>query len=769
MTNPRWLRPGFAAAWLAVALVAALYCAQRIAAGNAFESNILGLMPSQMATGVDFATLSGGHFDKTFVILLSHPDQRRGAAMAGELNELLATRTGAVMAGGEQAMVTELREFFRPYRHQLLAPAMRHALETRDAQSLADDLFNELHSPVPSVRLYALIEDPFNLGGSWLQALFPDAGRFGGGAVPTLRHQGEVWHLVRGQLPGSPFEPAGQRAVAAVLADFAERHGDARLLRSGLVFHAAEATRIARAEILTVGAGSLAGILLLVVVVFRGRRPLAAIALTLANSVLIALAVSFAVFDRMHLVTLAFGSTLLGLAVDYCFHFLIKQQVLGSALQAGRLIRRGVLLCAGSSIAAYLIQLLSPFVGLHQFAVFMSAGLVGASATVAVLALYYRAPPAPGFDRWLQLYPGHLAHRYARLARRRWPWLAVLLIAVPAMALYVAGQGSRDDVRLLSTSSAELLDNERQVRELLGGIDGQRYWVVSGESEQQVLARSEQWLDTLTLGTGPAAGVAAAQLIPSLERQRRDHTLVATKLYGPDGALSRLCAMLASDCVEWRRLPGEFRADLVPSGVPAAVAELFPALRLTSQHRGVVLLRHGVAVPAELASAVDRPDVRYVDQVDNLSATLALFRGEAAVLLALFLGLLSLGCLFFHGRDGLLVLASVLVSMVVSLASSATGGVTLFHVLALLLVLGLSLDTAVFYLELGLNGETWLASTLAMATSILAFGLLSLSQVPVLHYFGTVVLSGLLCAWLVTPLFFHLWKPLPRLSTENTS
>jgi predicted exporter len=95
--------------------------------------------------------------------------------------------------------------------------------------------------------------------------------------------------------------------------------------------------------------------------------------------------------------------------------------------------------------------------------------------------------------------------------------------------------------------------------------------------------------------------------------------------------------------------------------------------------------------------------------------------------------------------------------MVVSLTLSAGGGVSLFHVLALLLVLGLAVDTAVFYLELGLDGDSWLASTLATMTSILAFGLLSLSRVPVLHYFGTVVFAGLLCSWLVTPLLFRLW------------
>src|SRR5690606_33127232 len=112
---------------------------------------------------------------------------------------------------------------------------------------------------------------------------------------------------------------------------------------------------------------------------------------------------------------------------------------------------------------------------------------------------------------------------------------------------------------------------------------------------------------------------------------------------------------------------------------------------------------------------------------------------EVSMLLGVFLAVFALACLVFYGRRGLVVLVCVLVSMLGSLALSSSGGATLFHILALLLVMGLTVDTAVFYLELGLDGETWLASTLASLTSILAFGLLALSQVPLLHHFGSVV------------------------------
>ncbi|MEJ2760383.1 MAG: hypothetical protein P8126_02280, partial [Gammaproteobacteria bacterium] len=208
----------------------------------------------------------------------------------------------------------------------------------------------------------------------------------------------------------------------------------------------------------------------------------------------------------------------------------------------------------------------------------------------------------------------------------------------------------------------------------------------------------------------------------------------------------------------WQTQFGAFQAGLVPSRVPPAIASMFPVLQLGNQNTGVVLLRYGARLSeATLDKVNDLEGVRYVDQVRNLSTTLAQYRVQISLLLAVFIGLFALGCFIFYRRQGPLVLTCVLVSMAVSLASSAGGGLTLFHILGLLLVLGLSVDTAVFYLELGLDGESWLASTLAAVTSILAFGLLSLSQVPVLHYFGTVVFSGLLCTWLITPLFFNLW------------
>jgi len=736
-------------------LICAIYCATRILGGGAFESNILGLMPDQML-GPGLHPGIGGQFEKRFVIVLGHPDGNQGSALAQTLQKQLMEQPLLDVDGGDRHTLDELRAFFKPYRHQLLAPQTRGALQTQDADSLASAVVKELYNPVGTLRLYSFAEDPFNLGGAWLQSVFPDAARYRGTAIPSLRADGQIWHLIHGEVRDSPFDLASQQALTSVVERFGAQHDDVDMLFSGMVFHAAEASRIARFEISTVGSGSLLGVLLLVTVIFRSRKALGAIAFTLGSSVLLALTTTFLVFDRVHLVTLAFGSTLLGLAVDYCFHFLIKYRVHGDAQVAGRLIRKGLLIGAASSIAAYLIQLFSPFPGLQQLAVFISAGLVGACCAVAALALCYREPARPEFSAWLAFYGARVEPLYQWLSARRLVAWLLLLALFPALAGYLLWQGSNDDIRLLNTSGKTLLDSERRVQTLLGGIDPRSYWVIEGKDQQQVLARAGRLAAAINDANGTAL-LAVTRVVPPLSDQQRDHALVADKLYGPQGALPALCAMLASDCGEWQSLPGAFRDGLTPENIPAAIADQFPPLAMTNQYRTIALQRQDSDLSQQSVQKLAQlPGVSYVDQVHNLSATLAAFRVEVSMLLVIFLVIFVAACLFFYGRRGLLILASVLVSSTAGLALSASGGITLFHILALLLVTGLAVDTAVFYLELGLNGHTWLASTLAMATSILAFGLLSLSKVPLLHHFGSVVFIGLFCAWLITPLLFQL-------------
>lgn len=82
--------------------------------------------------------------------------------------------------------------------------------------------------------------------------------------------------------------------------------------------------------------------------------------------------------------------------------------------------------------------------------------------------------------------------------------------------------------------------------------------------------------------------------------------------------------------------------------------------------------------------------------------------------------------------------------------------INLFHVLALLLTLGVGIDYSIFFAESGEHRDsTMLAVLLSTITTLLSFGLLALSQTAAISSFGTVVSIGMVCALLFSPLARH--------------
>jgi predicted exporter len=92
--------------------------------------------------------------------------------------------------------------------------------------------------------------------------------------------------------------------------------------------------------------------------------------------------------------------------------------------------------------------------------------------------------------------------------------------------------------------------------------------------------------------------------------------------------------------------------------------------------------------------------------------------------------------------------------MGVALAAYGYVGVplTLFSIMGLVLVLGVGVNYAIFVVEAGDRAPAPFAGVLlSAATTLLSFGLLSLSSMPALHQFGTILLIGISASVLFAP------------------
>lgn len=752
----------YALVWLLVLCACAVFCAREVTTAKPFHSNLLELLPRDERNPVlhELSVLLASRFQDKLLVLVRSDDRAQGLAQAQDLQvRLLASARLAPEQPGA-GLQQELLALYRPFSQQLLDVQSREWLQNQTPEELAEQAYRELFNPVAAPRPFGFAEDPFNLGGRWLTSLAPRISlqEYQGFPLVEIEREGEPqsWLLVTAKLKDSPFDVEVQQDVTGAVQAFRQAWPDAQLLTSGMIFHAAAGTEQATNEINTVGLGSTIGIISLVLLVFRRITPLVAVMLTMTSAYVLALTVSLLVFGRIHIITLAFGSTLLGVAGDYVLHFLVGSQREGSGLAARHHLRYAMAIGALTGMGAYLLQFATPFPGLQQMAVFCSAGIFGAWMTVLALAPYYKVTPAT------QHMPLIAAERFFQVGQwfyrplwrnRLWVGTALVGILMLALAAILRG-GVNDAVINLNTSPKALLQSEQQVQQILQQPSVSQFFYIEADSPEQLLVRTQQLNERLAeLKQDGLRWQSIAQYLPSAAQQIADRQLVSNKLYGEQGALTLLCEKLGTQC----QAPTLSEQSLTPVAFDAsAFAELLPPMQPQGTGWRTLVTVSGEVHGAELAAVAKQvKGVALVNQTEDLSQLLGRYRTSVSELLALTLVLLAVGLALRYRHHSWRMLLPLMLAMTVALGCAAMGGITLFHVMALLLVIGIGLDTAVFYTEGGFNPESWLASSLACGTSILAFGLLSLSAVPVLHQFGLIILVGILGCWLLTPLFFR--------------
>ena len=118
---------------------------------------------------------------------------------------------------------------------------------------------------------------------------------------------------------------------------------------------------------------------------FRSIKPIALILLSIGIGCLGALSICWILFERVHLLTLVFGASLIGVAQDYGIYFLCNRLNADEKLDSASLLKRlmpGLSLTLLAAVIGYAGLALTPFPGLRQMALFSALGLIFAWLTV---------------------------------------------------------------------------------------------------------------------------------------------------------------------------------------------------------------------------------------------------------------------------------------------------------------------------------------------------------------------------------------------------
>ncbi len=499
----------------------------------------------------------------------------------------------------------------------------------------------------------------------------------------------------------------------------------------------------------------------LLLVLFRSPRILALSLVPVASGALAGVAAVSLGFGEVHGVTLGFGITLLGEGVDYAI-YLFTRTAPGVAPfrtldRIWPTLRLGVL----TSICGFSAMLLSGFTGLAQLGLFSITGLIVAAAvTRGVLpAMLPEGYSAKSLAALMPFITGLL--RNAR--RLRYAGFAAIVLAAGWLALAREPLWSNDLASLSPVTRGEQ-QLDQALRQDLGAPDARHLVVIRAASEEAALQASESV--AADLRDAVRCGVIADHDSPSTyfpsERMQRERQAAlpptpqlrenlqraleglpyradAFEPFLEDVEAARNGPLITRESLEGTRLALKVDALLVRRAKEWAA--MLPLSRVTDAaavERGIRKVPGAEVVLLDIKRESDRLYAGYRNEVLRHSLI-----GAGAIVVLLLVSLRS-------ARRVLRVVTPLVASVIVVTCALALvhGPLSLFHLVGLLLVVAVGSNYSLFFdSELPTesdHGRTEASLSFACASTLIGFGVLSFSSVPVLNAIGSTVSLGAL-------------------------
>jgi len=688
------------------------------------------------------------NIEQRIILLVSGDDEDTVYAAEEALREALGAAPNIAVLASSEEIVERLVQSLKRYRFSLLTATQKNKLATLSATQIAEQAQSDLYSLSGQLRIYPFDDDPLGWHGETLFNLLPSAGAESTTDVFTAPVN---LSILQGAL-NMRAQQALSEQLYKITADIQQLH-NVEIDRSGIFFFTAEAAQSSKRDISTISTGSTIGVVLLLLLVFRSLRALVLPVVSIALGVGFAFTVTHLIYGKVHVLTIVFGASLIGIVIDYSLHYFYHG---ANRTKAGfnnekHALFRALALSLTTSIIGYAALSFSSLQALQKVALFSCCGLTMAWLSVVCLGdLALKKPLSIEqtlFSKLVELFNRMLN----KVPRSMWACLAVA-IALGGFIVASVIQPYNDDPRVFFKAPDHLLESERRVASVANDFEPGRYIIINGRSQREVYDNHQALMQKIARANSltPDLFTSLLSWVPNPEEQAANYAR-QSKLYGPDGATQTLYSKLGNQQGHLS-IQGHYRnaalTRLSINEVSRLLGPSLPPLWFQQENNVVslVLIRKGVDAQ-ELSSLLDGlQGVEYVNTLERTRLALAEQRESATRLLLLAYALVAVLMIirFKNVRAIYLVVVPVCATAMLFLISLVAGfALNLFHIMALFLVLGFGMDYTIFAHEMREHSSVTLQAILLSAlTSLLSFGLLGLSAIPVVASFGVTLLVG---------------------------
>ena len=694
----------------------------------------------------------------------SHPDEL--ARLSKGLAEGLREHSQIDFVGnGTQTLSPEERQVLFRSRYLLSRTAGADTFSTHSLHVALEQRLDDLRSPLAPMMKEYIPTDPtgefLGILQSWSGWEAPATHR--GVWMSADRHRA----LLVVETKAAGFDADAQEVIQQDIRASFHRvlngsSPSARLLMSGPGVFTVEIQRRIEREVWWLSTVAATLVFLLLYASYRSVTLVLLSLIPLSSGILAGMVAVNSWFGFVHGITLGFGITLLGLVDDYPIHLFSHLNRRDTAQATMRAIWPTMRLGALTTAMGFSALLLAGFPALAQLGLFALAGL-GTAALVTRWVLPV-CIPAGFVPREIQ---SDLSGMMAHLSKAKVVVPAAVVLATIVL-IWSDTPLWEEDLAKISPVSEEKKQLDQQLRGDMGAPDVRDLLVIEAATQEDLLQRSETMMPKLDglRDAGALAGYdVVSRYVPSQRVQRQRQQAL------PEPAV--LEARLLEAVKGLPFAPGLFAPFL--AGIEAARSQplvdrtSFQGMPLGLKIEALMVEHHGrwLAV-APLRGVADRQGLKamvanwgeaavtYVDLKEESNRLMIEYRnrtlqllgwGAVAIAVALGVGLKSLSQLWR-------VLAPIVASLIVvtGIVNLFGESLSLFHVATLLLVIGLGLDYALFFNrpedQGGERRRTVFGLLVCGTTTILVFGVLAFSKIPVLHAIGLTAACGSLCCLL---------------------
>lgn len=750
--------------WLCCVLLMGAYCINSLfLTSDRLQHNILSLLPTHDHMENMSQSLSG-----KMIILLKHEDPVVAKMALNKIRTLIKEKKLPIIEQNYEFTAEQYKNFFKaiyPYRAGFLSDKDRNLLINHQKKQIADQATLEAVNPFSTLGPANLQQDPFYLFPRFVISLKDNVAiENDGNGNLFITNKEEVWTFFQGNLTNSAFSFETQNSISdhliPLLDDF--EHKGIQVSTVGAIFHAMAGAKQASKEVSHIGILSLLGIIGLLWLVFRTLALFRIVTVVMLTSVIVGISSALIIFQKIHILSLVFGSSLLGVSVDYAIHYYCKTYQCDEDKHSRdfftilRQLTPALPLAVLSSCLGYVLLVCIPFPGVQQMAIITTAGLLSAFISIYLWGPY--------LVRTKNRELSHLGKKINAVLQdmvnfsHRFNFNKLLIIAMMSVfSVGIVKLHFEDRLQYFQPVNERLKKDEALLKSLISFDNSFQYLSIQHQSLEVMLQKIESIipeLEELKLKKEISGYRSITSLLPSQKRQEENKYLLKT-LYQEHlkDFLNKLNIVEHSD-VSFLAL----NAPLL-SFVPALPEGWRDLIDEKENMITAKLFLMNVQDSKTIETFVGKnPGIKYVNPIGEYSELFSLYRNIIMAAIVLVLSMVVVFISLYNNLKMMIkIMSPIVLSMMFTLGLISCLGfpLTLFHMLGLMLVQCLGIDYAFFlYWE---DKSNFLANALTALTTILSFGFLIFSSSIAVHDFGMAVFIGILTCFFSTT--FFLGKP----------